>query len=436
MELLTDDAVLEVAKSAAGDDVEVLQWHTESFAANFCLMRSLQISIKKDNHPSTLNFMVKHTSGDSDIFTAYRQRAFNKEIFFYQTLAPLLNEELEKAGAEPLNVPKCYYASSTADAALLVLEDLRSRGFRSSKFLVDVPHATLLVREAAKLHAASLLLAQRDPQPLNERFPLLVESWTLGKEHRTPFETYVHVGTTVMAEQFCTSDHLRELRQWLERVAPHSLQLLMRQLELMPHAAVITHADLHTRNVLFRYDDAGNPVEVVLLDLQVVRVASPIADLSYFTHMCILPAQRTSVLPQTLDAYHDTLRSLLDKTSVPLPFTRAQLEDEMTTSRLGLLYTILLLPVAVKAINAGSFKKEKENEEETSSEGTEGKHGEQDAGAEADEANESMTEITNRGHLEEIRELLVETAEYAFSLKVHEEFADFEAHLWREEVKM
>jgi hypothetical protein len=55
--------------------------------------------------------------------------------------------------------------------------------------VIDVPHATLLVREAAKLHAASLLLAQRGPRPLNERFPLLIESWTLGKEHRTPFET-------------------------------------------------------------------------------------------------------------------------------------------------------------------------------------------------------------------------------------------------------
>jgi hypothetical protein len=127
---------------------------------------------------------------------------------------------------------------------------------------------------------------------------------------------------------------------------------------------------------------------------------------------------------------------VLDKTPVLLPFTRAQLEDEMTTSRLGLLYTILMLPVAIKAINAGNFKKEEENEGETSSEGSKGKNGEQDVGAEADEPSESLTEITNRGHLEEIRELLVEMAEYAFSLKVHEEYADFEAHLWREEVKM
>ncbi|KAF2356810.1 Protein of unknown function DUF227 [Trinorchestia longiramus] len=324
MELLTDSTVQEVVRAATKRQVEVEKWSSKPFAANFCLMRSLEVHIKKDGEASVLNFLAKHTSDGTDIFTSYRHRAFAKEIFFYGTLAPLLNEELKKAGMEPLSIPRCFYAASSADSALLVMEDLRSRGFRASQFLIDEAHGFLLVKELAKLHAASLMLRDRGDEPLTERFPYLVESWTLGEEHRGPFKTYTSTGTTTMAEMFCTRPELQELRRWLERVAPNSLLLIMRQLEHMPHTSVITHGDIHTRNCLF-----------------------------------------------------------------------SEMKSENKNGEAGL-----------------------QNIQE---------HAEENE----DDAAKKEKEL-NINHIEEIKQVLTETADYALNLGVHKQFADIENHLWKE----
>lgn len=73
---------------------------------------------------------------------------------------------------------------------IIVLEDLRSRGFEASKsWLQDEAHALLVLREAARLHGAGRLLQlARGAGPLTDVFPLLKESWTLGEDHRDPFQ--------------------------------------------------------------------------------------------------------------------------------------------------------------------------------------------------------------------------------------------------------
>lgn len=422
MEVVTDAVVGRVVTEACGEGAAVVSWKTAPLTASFCTVNQLKVTINESGKVSEKQFIVKQTPGRAgDPFEKYRSRAFTKEAFFYQQLTGFLNEQLALSGAEPLRVPSCYYADCTPGEEILVLEDLRPRGFEAARsWLQDGTHAKLVLCEAARLHAAGkLLLRALGDKALTEAFPLLKESWTLGEEHRAPFQKVVFTATNHMAEHYCSAPHLSDLQKWLRAAAHEALRLIMWQLHRQEAPfTVITHGDLHANNVLFKYDADGKPIDVMMVDLQVVRAASLAADVSYYTHFGFLAKDREEILPSLLDQYYDTLSGVLRPQDVALPFSREQLGEEINCNKAGLFLTLFMLPVATQVGNASDCW---DGDDSTK---------EEKAATPEDAATQEFGDNKHLQIRDAIDRVLKEIAEDTNASKIHQKYVDIKKFTW------
>ncbi|XP_071533011.1 uncharacterized kinase-like protein D1044.1 [Panulirus ornatus] len=108
---------------------------------------------------------------------------------------------------------------------------------------------------------------------------------------------------------------------------------------------VLSHGDCWLNNLLFRYNDAGDPVEVMLVDLQSIRKHTPAVDLNYFLFTSFSSPERRLNLEEFLETYYTTFSSLLVAGEAPVPFTLEDLRLEFRRHMIyGCVTRIILTP--------------------------------------------------------------------------------------------
>ncbi|XP_063231565.1 uncharacterized protein LOC134536003 isoform X3 [Bacillus rossius redtenbacheri] len=187
---------------------------------------------------------------------------FRNEVVFYTRALPAL---LAFQGQRDVfrAVPRCYLAQSD----VIVLEDLVARGF------------TMADRKAGLDHV-----------------------------HCKVEQTLPPGGTR--------SECLSRLRRLVSDGQFFSRMVAMVQ-PREPYA-VLSHGDCWTNNILFKYSDAGDILEVCLVDFQISRYASPALDLAYLLYCCTSLATRRAHMPALLAHYHGTVvQALSDLGATP-----------------------------------------------------------------------------------------------------------------------
>jgi len=125
--------------------------------------------------------------------------------------------------------------------------------------------------------------------------------------------------------------------------------------------SVVCHGDFNRNNVLFRYDEAGLPADVLLFDFGTPRYGSPALDLSFFLYMNTTQNLRESRLDDLLNAYSLTLaESVPSGVCVP---NRSELDSEMSKCAFfGLSHALFFLP---HQLEPDAIYREGMDEEET-----------------------------------------------------------------------
>lgn len=96
-----------------------------------------------------------------------------------------------------------------------------------------------------------------------------------------------------------------------------------------------------------RYNDAGEPVEVMLLDLQMVRYASPATDLTLLLYSSLTGPVRRPNLDTFLDSYLSTFSDVMNAGGSCSPFTRPQLYEEFKNKAMfGAIFAMMIVPIA------------------------------------------------------------------------------------------
>lgn len=95
---------------------------------------------------------------------------------------------------------------------------------------------------------------------------------------------------------------------------------------------------------LFRYTDKGVPVEVMLLDLQIVRLASLATDLNYVLHTSLEGHTRRENLSSFLAIYYERFTQVLSAGCSAVPFS---LEDLTQEYRNHLIYGLIMCLMSV-----------------------------------------------------------------------------------------
>ncbi|XP_045128703.1 uncharacterized protein LOC123514703 isoform X2 [Portunus trituberculatus] len=340
-----EEGVKEALRQDKGSGARLLSWSQHSFTNkgdNYVAeVTSVRVKYQVEAQIRDASYVVKMRRGRPD--SHFDDMVFLKEGKFYTVLLPLLNAELTRAGQDSLRVPRCCHSAWEDHESQLFLEDLRSRHFKmyDRRKPLTVAHTSLVVRELARLHAASVLVLANSPKV----FPFL--SWEMcnySQQTQKAFEALIS-GSLGTASELARAAGRMDMQEWFSSLAPRGADLLSALIHPAPPFDVIGHGDCWVNNLLFREDSRGQPMEVMLVDFQLCRRSSPALDLNYLLFSSLTANERSRCLTRLLDDYYSTFRSVLIAAGRVPPFTVEQFTQEFhNKSMFGLIFGALAVP--------------------------------------------------------------------------------------------
>lgn len=254
--VVSEDGIRRALRLDQGSDAHLMSWSRHDFTNkgdNYVAeVTSVSVKYRLGAHTRHASYVVKMRRGRPD--SHFDDMVFLKEGKFYTVLLPLLDSELKSAGQESLRMPRCLHTVWEDHESQLFLEDLRLRHFKmyDRKKPLSVAHASLTVRELARLHAASVLLLSR----LQGEAPSLTFlSWSMSnysQETNNAFEAIIS-GSLQTASELAGAAGRKDMEEWFSNLAPRGPALLTALTHLAQPFDVIGHGDCWVNNLLFRY---------------------------------------------------------------------------------------------------------------------------------------------------------------------------------------
>ncbi|XP_049310805.1 uncharacterized protein LOC125778220 [Bactrocera dorsalis] len=269
---------------------------------------------------------------DADKPPAQEQRSLivksipaSKDTRFLEDLGVFLKEKITYLDVLPrlqvlVPCPKfaatCYYATKSP-INTLVFSDLKSDGFRVAprQDQLDWAHCELVLQQTARLHATSMILAQRDPD-ISKR---LVDGM-LCEKTMIKSDTYKQIfGTTLK--------HLaNNAAEWpgFEKIAQKLHHFYDNFKSICAHLAdhregdrfvVMNHGDLTLLNIMYAYDDPKQPkkpTRAIFVDFQVNFCGSPGCDLNFFLNTSVQLDLLKERREDLINVYYKTLKETLE----------------------------------------------------------------------------------------------------------------------------
>ncbi|XP_047494063.1 uncharacterized protein LOC125042469 [Penaeus chinensis] len=314
--LITEEAVKEALKADKGPEAQLASWEIEDFTKkgdNYSAMvTSVKLDFAVNGDNGSLIYIVKvNPCHGREMFDDVTHKVFLKETEFYVKLLPQLNAVLEEAGMELLALPRCFYGTVEKKKELLFLEDLRPRGFKmfDRRKGLDVAHASLVLEELARLHAASLLLEKKEPEYfkgtyLNRGWAQMFEgvfnlSFVLGQHIDSAITMLNKIGGYESAAT------------WAGSLKPKLQEIFERQMEPSKYH-VLCHGDAWNNNLLFSYREDGSPEAVMFVDLQMCRRVSFAIDLNYLLYTSLTGDVRKPNLDALLETYRGHFNAAME----------------------------------------------------------------------------------------------------------------------------
>ena len=98
----------------------------------------------------------------------------------------------------------------------------------------------------------------------------------------------------------------------------------------------------------FRYDSDGQPLQVMLLDLQVCRKASLATDLNYFLYTSLSDKVRRPNMEHFLHTYYNYFKEVMEAGGKGIPFSEEELVAEFRAkNKFGAIFGMVLLPMLI-----------------------------------------------------------------------------------------
>ena len=98
----------------------------------------------------------------------------------------------------------------------------------------------------------------------------------------------------------------------------------------------------------YRYDEAGQPEEVVLFDMQGTRVSSLALALNHFLNLNVAGTVRRANFDTIMATYYDSFINTTNAGKLATPFTLEELKQEYIDKGFyGVLYAIMYIPCMV-----------------------------------------------------------------------------------------
>lgn len=354
--ILSVSELEKVLAATKGNYAKMLSWKNDHFTQNGDNFQSLVNAIKVlyslNGETLSTSYVVKHSPDPHNMLEGFSTPLFEKEVHFYTELASLLSSELEAVGESPLKIPNCFFASSEHGHERIVLEDLRLKGFKMTdrRVPLDVPRVNMALKELARLHAAGFLLERKTPlENLEDKYEFLKVDIFNNKENAEQFQYNLwFTAMETVADNLANVSGYEAVQEWLTKNKRRGSEIVFSHLKTTNLIKTFCHGDCWVNNMLYRYDDKGDPVEVTFVDLQMCRMSSPATDLQFFLSTCLDGRTRKDGLGDFLSIYYESFVSVLKMGGVDIPYTLEELKQEFKEKlSYGLLTGMFILKMTL-----------------------------------------------------------------------------------------
>lgn len=184
----------------------------------------------------------------------------NKEMSFFETVAPQMEKILKKIGEDKNVIPKVIAIDRTRD--VIVLEDLSEMNFLMADRLTGLNEVQidLALKKLAKFHAASLVIHRKHPKAF--------DSFDVGFFSRkvTAFHDGLLSLYELVVEEIETWPGFEKLATKMKIIRNSLIESASRCFDVADDDfCVLNHGDLWTNNLMYVDDDAGSVVDAILV---------------------------------------------------------------------------------------------------------------------------------------------------------------------------
>ncbi|XP_033231661.1 uncharacterized protein LOC117182665 [Belonocnema kinseyi] len=270
---------------------------------------SVKIEGQKNGDLKKFNLIFKCAPRDKDLEESLGvKHLYIREISFYEEKLPVFASLLKEYNLSIRDIPRYYGGSTVSGNEVLILEDLRSYGASMKKSVImDYSHASLAIRHLGRFHAYSFALRDQKPT-LFENIKLIKEPFYKNLDKFS--ETYdILCNVAIKAIESEGPKYIDRLREFKKSI-PKLIDFVIDGRNAEPYT-VLNHGDYWTNNILFKYNDDGQPEDLFFLDFQAHRYASPALDISYMLFNCCTPEMRIKHYDELLHQYHNSLAQCL-----------------------------------------------------------------------------------------------------------------------------
>lgn len=184
----------------------------------------------------------------------------NKEMDIYKRILPELKKSLKSIKEDKHVFPKALAIDINNE--VIVLEDLAVKNFvmPDRKKGLDLIHLKMGLDKLAKLHASSLVLAEKDKN-IFEKFDVGMISRTT-----TAFHCFFLSNMDALVQEVSEWPGYEKYALKLDKMKETMLEKSMQIFDNNEgDLLVLCHGDLWTNNLMYTYDDEGNPTDVILV---------------------------------------------------------------------------------------------------------------------------------------------------------------------------
>lgn len=270
---------------------------------------AVTVTIETNNQQKTLNIVAKFPP-PGEFLTNLMESAniYTREIYFYSQILPEFQkfQENNTKMLKEFAFPKYIYGHEEGKR-FLVMENLKTQGFQTipdKSSGLDVAHCRLVLDELARFHAVSFAM-RVNGEDLKKKLEHLTFGSTWHECQSGAFTAGVPLAQKLVEGQDAalaeildnlTAEKIRDISLDPEHLCPDS------------PFQVIVHGDCWTNNILFKYDKKGEtPVDLRLVDLQMVRVSTVAIDVVQFLFTSTTPQFRQTHLDSLTEYYHSSL---------------------------------------------------------------------------------------------------------------------------------
>ncbi|GLH00626.1 Uncharacterized protein GBIM_06952 [Gryllus bimaculatus] len=264
-----------------------------------------------EESPKTTSLIVK-TLPAGDVMQQFVMESgiFPRERKMYTSTIPALEAILnEKTSEKVVFAPRSLPCEREFT---IVLKDLKEQGFRMCDRYVgmDLEHATMVLRNLARFHAASVALHEQNPEEVESYGEAFYDP-----NKREEIEQFIPPMFEGVAKAVGSWEDPK-FAGCVERVRNFAKTVIDQVIECVTASKtflnVLNHGDCWVNNNLFRYSvETGKLEEMRFIDYQIMRYAPPSLDLQYFLYTSVQADVREQHWRALLDTYVDQLRETL-----------------------------------------------------------------------------------------------------------------------------